>query len=34
MTAPEFVGQDVHGEEIKLSDYRGQVTYLVFWGFW
>lgn len=34
MTAPEFVGQDVHGEEIKLSDYRGQVTFLVFWGFW
>lgn len=34
MLAPEFVGNDVHGSEIKLSDYRGQVTYLVFWGFW
>jgi hypothetical protein len=34
MLAPEFVGKDVHGEEIKLSDYRGKVTYLVFWGFW
>jgi hypothetical protein len=34
MLAPEFVGNDVHGEEIKLSDYRGQVTLLVFWGFW
>ena len=34
MLAPEFVGNDVHGQEIKLSDYRGKVTYLVFWGFW
>lgn len=34
MLAPEFVGQDVHGNQIKLSDYRGKVTYLVFWGFW
>jgi len=34
MLAPEFAGKDVHGEDIKLSDYRGKVTYLVFWGFW
>lgn len=34
MLAPDFVGNDVHGNEIKLSDYRGKVTYLVFWGFW
>lgn len=34
MTAPNFSGTDVHGEPIALSDYRGKVTYLVFWGFW
>lgn len=34
MLAPDFAGKDVHGEEIKLSDYRGKVTLLVFWGFW
>lgn len=34
MLAPDFVGKDAHGEEVKLSDYRGKVTFLVFWGFW
>jgi hypothetical protein len=34
MKAPEFVGVNVDGEEIRLSDYKGKVTYLVFWGFW
>jgi hypothetical protein len=34
MLAPEFAGNDVHGNPIKLSDYRGKVTFLVFWGFW
>lgn len=34
MVAPDFAGKDVHGADIKLSDYRGKVTFLVFWGFW
>ena len=32
--APDFSGTNVDGNEIALSDYRGKVTYLVFWGFW
>ncbi|MBO47010.1 MAG: hypothetical protein CMJ96_08980 [Planctomycetes bacterium] len=32
--APNFIGSTVDGVEIALSDYRGKVTYLVFWGFW
>ena len=32
--APEIVGKDVHGEEFKLSDYRGKVVLLDFWGDW
>ncbi|MDA1259428.1 MAG: redoxin domain-containing protein [Planctomycetota bacterium] len=34
MTAPEFVGKDVDGKEIRLSSYRGKVVVLDFWGFW
>jgi hypothetical protein len=34
MTAPDFVGKDVDGREIRLSDYRGQVVALSFWGSW
>ncbi|MBC8406273.1 MAG: redoxin domain-containing protein [Planctomycetes bacterium] len=34
MKAPIFNGNDVDGNPISLSDYRGKVTYLVFWGFW
>ncbi len=34
MMAPEFSGKDVDGNPISLSDFRGKVTYLVFWGFW
>lgn len=33
-TAPEFVGKDVDGKEIRLSAYRGKVVVLDFWGFW
>ena len=33
-TAPEIVGKDVDGKEIKLSDYRGKVVVLDFWGRW
>jgi hypothetical protein len=33
-TAPEIVGQDIDGVEFKLSDYRGRVVVLDFWGSW
>ena len=32
--APEIVGVDVEGVSFKLSDYRGKVVLLDFWGFW
>gem|GEM_PF-850149 len=32
--APDFTGADVDGNPIALSDYKGKVTYIVFWGFW
>ncbi len=32
--APEIDGRDVHGNRIKLSDHRGKVVALVFWGSW
>ena len=32
--APEIVGEDVDGTEFKLSDYRGKVVVLDFWGDW
>ena len=32
--APDFEAQDVEGARIKLSDYRGKVVVLDFWGFW
>ena len=32
--APEIVGKDVDGKEMKLSDYRGKVVVLDFWGDW
>jgi thiol-disulfide isomerase/thioredoxin len=32
--APEFSAKDVEGVEFKLSDYRGKVVLLSFWGFW
>lgn len=30
-TAPQFVGTDVAGRIVKLSDYRGKITVLLFW---
>ncbi len=33
-TAPEIEGVDVEGVPFKLSDYRGKVVLLDFWGFW
>jgi hypothetical protein len=32
--APEIQGQDVAGVPFKLSDYRGQIVILDFWGEW
>ncbi len=32
--APEFTTKDADGVEFKLSDYRGKVVVLDFWGFW
>ncbi|MFN0242514.1 MAG: peroxiredoxin family protein [Planctomycetota bacterium] len=32
--APDFTTTDVDGVEFKLSDYRGKVVVLDFWGFW
>lgn len=32
--APEIVGRDYEGNEMKLSNYRGQVVVLDFWGDW
>lgn len=34
MVAPDFVGKDADGKQIKLSQFRGQVVVLTFWGFW
>ena len=34
MTAPDIVGDDLDGSEFKLSDYRGKVVVLDFWGDW
>lgn len=33
-TLPEIVGKDLDGQEMRLSDYRGQVIMLDFWGDW
>jgi hypothetical protein len=32
--APEFTAKDADGVAFKLSDYRGKVVVLDFWGFW
>jgi cytochrome oxidase Cu insertion factor (SCO1/SenC/PrrC family) len=31
---PEINGVDMDGVPFKLSDYRGKVVLLDFWGFW
>ena len=33
-TAPEITGEDLNGRPMKLSDYRGKVVVLDFWGDW
>lgn len=32
--APEIEGEDIFGDEFKLSDFRGKVVVLSFWGHW
>ena len=32
--APDIVGKDHDGNEIRRSDFAGKVTVLDFWGFW
>ena len=32
--APEITGEDIDGRLMKLSDYRGKVVVLEFWGHW
>ncbi len=34
MTAPDIAGEDLDGVAFKLSDYRGKVVVLDFWGDW
>jgi hypothetical protein len=33
-TAPEISGEDIDGGKFNLSDYRGEVILLDFWGHW
>lgn len=32
--APEITGEDIDGKAIKLTDYRGKVVVIDFWGHW
>lgn len=32
--APDIAGEDLDGKGFKLSDYKGKVVLLDFWGFW
>lgn len=32
--APEIENEDISGKQFKLSDYRGKVVMLSFWGHW
>lgn len=34
MPAPDFEATDEKGNKFKLSDYRGKVVIVDFWGFW
>lgn len=33
-TGPDIAGTDTDGVDFKLSDYRGKVVVLDFWGHW
>ncbi len=32
--APEITSPDIHGKPLRLSDYRGKIVLLIFWGSW
>ena len=32
--SPDIVGKDLDAVDFKLSDYRGKVVLLDFWGYW
>ena len=32
--APDIAGEDIQGQKFKLSDYRGKVVVIDFWGDW
>jgi cytochrome c biogenesis protein CcmG/thiol:disulfide interchange protein DsbE len=32
--APDFVTEDVYGNPVRLSQFRGQPLWLMFWGSW
>lgn len=34
MVAPDITGEDIDGTSFKLSDYRGKVVMIDFWGHW
>jgi peroxiredoxin len=34
MKAPELAGKDANGAEVRLSQLRGRVVVLAFWGLW
>lgn len=34
LAVPDFTAKDIEGAEFKLSDYKGKVVLLDFWGFW
>jgi hypothetical protein len=34
LPAPEIVGTDPSDKEIRLSQFKGRVVAIVFWGFW
>ena len=34
MPVPDIQGEDIEGVEFKLSDYRGKVVVIDFWGDW
>jgi hypothetical protein len=31
---PDFAAKDIEGADFKLSDYKGKVVLIDFWGFW
>ena len=33
-TVPDIVAEDLDGKSFKLSEYRGKVVVLDFWGNW